>query len=342
MPENKREKSNDVKKLRIIFMGSPTSYISNILFQYLWKTLKKYPEAELVGAIDTSTKPPTKMEDRILRFVSNIKNKLFENNFPNAPFTKIVKKEKIPFMKPPDYNINSPEVMKYVENLKPSVIFVFGCDQIIKKPLLDKYLMINFHWSLLPKYKGHGATVFPLIDRENITGITYHVITEKLDSGDIVLQKEIDIAPTDTVKTLSLKLLKLAGESIEELLQKLLSDDLEFKKQLPYEGKIYTYKDVESIKLINWDLSSEEIERRFKILGGMYIGHPKFLVTDLKKINQVENTYPNGMVINISTKGVVVACGKGAILIRSIYAFPTILSVAVLKMMGIKKGSIIK
>jgi len=323
-------------------MGSPTSYISNILFHYLWKTLKKYPEAEVVGAIDASTRSATKIEDRMLRFISNIKNKFFEKDFSNIPFVRIIKKEKIPFMKPPNYNINSPEVMRYIEKLKPNVIFVFGCDQIIEKPLLEKYLMINFHWSLLPKYRGHGATVFPLIERENITGITYHVITEKLDSGDIVLQKEIGIASTDTVKTLSLKLLKLAGESIEELLQKLLSNELEFKKQPPYEGKVYTYKNMESIKLINWGLSSKEIERRFKILGGMYIRQPKLLVTDLKKINRVENTYPNGMVININTGGIVVACRKGAILIKSVYALPTILSVAILKMMGIKRGSIIK
>ena len=72
-----------------------------------------------------------------------------------------------------------------------------------------KYKILNIHPSLLPKYKGLNVHKRVLKNKEKFSGCTVHFVTNKLDSGKIILQKIIRVAKQDNEKTLKRKILKI-------------------------------------------------------------------------------------------------------------------------------------
>lgn len=72
-----------------------------------------------------------------------------------------------------------------------------------------KYKILNIHPSLLPKYKGLNVHKRVLKNKEKFSGCTVHFVTNKLDSGKIILQKRIRVAKQDNEKTLKRKILKI-------------------------------------------------------------------------------------------------------------------------------------
>ena len=92
--------------------------------------------------------------------------------------------------------------------LKPDAIIVVGYGRIIPKWMLDLPPLgnINLHASLLPKYRGAAPIQWAIARGEIVTGVTTMKIDAGLDTGDILLQEEIPIAPDDTAETLAPKL----------------------------------------------------------------------------------------------------------------------------------------
>ena len=72
-----------------------------------------------------------------------------------------------------------------------------------------KYKILNIHPSLLPKYKGLNTHKRVLKNKEKFSGCTVHYVTNKLDSGRVILQKKVRIIKTDNEKTLRKKILKI-------------------------------------------------------------------------------------------------------------------------------------
>jgi phosphoribosylglycinamide formyltransferase 1 len=85
-----------------------------------------------------------------------------------------------------------------------------GFMSILSKNFINnfKYKIVNIHPSLLPKYKGLNTHMRVLKNNEKYSGCTVHFVSNKLDSGKIVLQKKVLINPTETEKSLKLKILK--------------------------------------------------------------------------------------------------------------------------------------
>ena len=82
--------------------------------------------------------------------------------------------------------------------------------KILSKEFIKRFSgkIINIHPSLLPKYKGLNTHSKAIKNKDKFTGCTVHYVTEKLDSGKIILQKKIKIAAKDNYITLSKKVLK--------------------------------------------------------------------------------------------------------------------------------------
>ena len=72
-----------------------------------------------------------------------------------------------------------------------------------------KYKILNIHPSLLPKYKGLNTHKRVLKNKEKFSGCTVHYVTNKLDSGRVILQKKVRIIKIDNEKTLRKKILKI-------------------------------------------------------------------------------------------------------------------------------------
>lgn len=104
--------------------------------------------------------------------------------------------------------INNQESIKFLSRLSPDLFVVISYGQILPARILEipKRLSINLHASLLPKYRGAAPINWALINGEKETGITVIKMNEKMDAGEIVLQKKIYIDSSDTAVSLEEKL----------------------------------------------------------------------------------------------------------------------------------------
>jgi methionyl-tRNA formyltransferase len=118
---------------------------------------------------------------------------------------------------------NNAEFRAQLEALAPDCIVVVGYGRIIPRWMLDlpHHGNINLHASLLPKYRGAAPIQWAIARGETVTGNTTMRIDEGLDTGDILLQREMTIAPEDTSVTLAPRLAAMGAELLVETLQKL-------------------------------------------------------------------------------------------------------------------------
>jgi len=131
-------------------------------------------------------------------------------------------------------------VKEIIRKESPELLLVATFHKIIPNEILSMVsLGINFHPSLLPKYRGPAPISWVLFNKEKKTGITAHLLSEKVDAGDILMQKEILIEETDTEETLRKKLAILTAELTQELVSKLKNNSS--LKPFPQNEKEATY-----------------------------------------------------------------------------------------------------
>src|SRR5271169_5047933 len=120
---------------------------------------------------------------------------------------------------------NNDEFRAQLTALKPDAIVVVGYGRIIPQWMIDLPRLgnINLHASLLPKYRGAAPIQWAIARGESVTGVTTMRIDAGLDTGDILLQQEIAIAPNDTAETVSPKLAAVGAELTVETLRGLQS-----------------------------------------------------------------------------------------------------------------------
>jgi len=105
----------------------------------------------------------------------------------------------------PDKIKNNEEFRGQLAGVAPDAIIVVGYGRIIPQWMLDLPPLgnLNLHASLLPQYRGAAPIQWAIARGESVTGVTTMRINSGLDTGDILLQKEIPIAPDDTAITLA-------------------------------------------------------------------------------------------------------------------------------------------
>jgi len=94
---------------------------------------------------------------------------------------------------------------------------------IFQSPLIGA---VNFHPSLLPKYRGPSPVEWALVHGEQETGLSAHIIDEKFDSGPVISQIAIPIDHTDDTDTLSIKLARRGGDLFKNVINKLKNNSI--------------------------------------------------------------------------------------------------------------------
>ena len=147
--------------------------------------------------------------------------------------------------------INGKEV-----DLLLSINYLFLIEQdLIAWPKLGA---VNFHGSLLPKYRGRTPHVWAIINNEQKTGITGHFISEGCDEGDIILQEEISIAPKDTGAMLLNKFNERYPSLVRDVIELFQKGKVKASKQ---DEQLATYfgKRTPEDGAINWNWQKERI-----------------------------------------------------------------------------------
>ena len=89
-----------------------------------------------------------------------------------------------------------------------------GFMKILSKRFINKFegKIVNIHPSLLPKYKGLHTHKKVLINKDKFSGCTVHFVSEKFDSGKIILQKRVKVLNNDNIKKLEKRILKIENK----------------------------------------------------------------------------------------------------------------------------------
>lgn len=195
--------------MNILFMGTP---------DFAEESLKKLVEEKfnIVGVVTNPDKP----QGRGMKLTkSPVKIFAEENNL------KIYQPEKVR---------NNEEFLNEIYNLNLDLIIVVAYGKILPKELLDipKYGAINVHGSLLPKYRGAAPIQWAVLNGDKSTGITTMFMDEGMDTGDMILKKEVEIGENETTGELWSKLKVVGANLLIATVKKIdeITSEEEFKK----------------------------------------------------------------------------------------------------------------
>jgi methionyl-tRNA formyltransferase len=136
--------------------------------------------------------------------------------------------------------IRSPEARELLQRLTPDCIVIIAYGQIIPAALLDipKLGWINLHASLLPKYRGAAPINWAIANGETQTGLTTMRIDAGMDTGEMLLQEQLDIAPEETAPELAESLAEAGAPLMLETLRGIAAEKLAGR---PQDNDLATY-----------------------------------------------------------------------------------------------------
>ena len=185
--------------------------------------------------------------------------------------------------------------LEMLKEANPELAIVVAYGKILPKEILEfpKYGCINIHASLLPKLRGAGPIQWSVINGFEKTGVTSMQMDEGLDTGDMLISREIEIGENDTAGDMHDKLSVIGAEVLEETINALIAGELKPEKQNHDE---FTYAPMLSKELspIDWNAPASEVHNKIRglspwpsataVLGGKKVKiHKSILVSDSGK-----------------------------------------------------------
>ena len=237
--------------MRIVFIGTGEIGVPTL------RALQK-SEDELVGVVTQPDKPA----GRTQKITAPPIKKALIGSGPNAnPVEGSPRRAGI--FQPT--RIKDPEAIDQIRALAPDVIVVMAYGQILPRAVLEipKIVSLNLHASLLPRWRGAAPIQAAIAAGDHETGVTVMYMDEGLDTGDILLQRKIDISPTETGATLHDRLAQIAPEALLESLRLLAAGNA---PRVPQDKSLANYapKLNREAGRLNWNESAEAIERKIR------------------------------------------------------------------------------
>ncbi|MEK4562105.1 methionyl-tRNA formyltransferase [Staphylococcus sp. FSL K6-3157] len=215
------------------------------------------------------------------------------------------------------------EDLKVLIDLNADLIVTAAFGQILPESLLasPKLGAINVHASLLPKYRGGAPIHQAIIDGEQETGISIMYMVKKLDAGNIISQRAIEIEQQDDVGTMHEKLSFLGANLLKETLPSIINGTNDSVVQNESEATFASNINREDEK-IDWTLSAEQIYNHIRGLSPWPVaytlmddGNLKIYASRIEK----DKTGEPGTIIETTKKAIIVATGsKDAIALTDI------------------------
>lgn len=289
-------------KPRVVFMGSGEIGLPTLQW------LANSPLVNLVGVVTQPDKPVGRSQVLMAPAPKRMAIAL------NLPVLQPVK-------------IRRTEELGRIENLSPDLIVVMAYGQILPKALLETPTLacLNLHASILPRHRGAAPIQAAILAGDQLTGITIMYMSEGLDTGDILLSRSIPIRRRETAGSLHDRLANLGPEALAPALDLILSHQA---PRIPQEEAQASYApklESESGKM-NWSEDCWYLDRLVRAMDpwpGAFtlVGAADGNVRKLK----VHRALPmhrfagqSGAVSRVVSRGIVVACGRGAILLLEV------------------------
>ena len=199
-------------------------------------------------------------------------------------------------------------------SLKPDAIVVVGYGRIIPPWMLDLPPLgnVNLHASLLPRYRGAAPIQWAIANGETITGVSTMKIDEGLDTGDILLQRELAIGPRETAETLSLPLAAIGAELMVETLHGLQSGKI---RPRPQDGSQATFAPIlkKEDGWIDFARPADEILNRMRGFQPWPGAYTQFRGKKLRILSSSKSNKPaSPAMLLIEGESLIVGCGGGS------------------------------
>ena len=162
--------------------------------------------------------------------------------------------------------VNDRASVEVIRSLNPDVIVVVAYGQILKPAILEIPPLgcINIHGSLLPKYRGAAPIQWAIANGEQLTGVTAMFMNERMDAGDIILQRKVEIEDKDNAGTLHEKLAKEGGRALVDALAAIAGSNPSRRTPQIEAEATYAPKLKKEDGRIDWTRPAEEIHNRIR------------------------------------------------------------------------------
>lgn len=244
---------------------------------------------------------------------------------PEKPVGRKQEKQKSPVQilaEKYDLKVVQPEKLTTFTNLIPkthslipdlAVVAQYGLlipEDIINTP---KFGTLNVHTSLLPKYRGASPIQSAIINGETTTGVTIMKMDKGLDTGPILLQKEVKIEPDDTYPTLDTKMAKIGLEALLEAIPLYTSGQLEPKPQDNTKAIICKQLTRDNGK-VDWTKNASEI---YNLYRGLHPWPGIWTILNKKRLKLIsiepsDKKYTTGMIM-VEHDNIFIGCKDASI-----------------------------
>ena len=237
--------------MRIVFVGTGEIGVPTL------RMLREWREHQLVGIVTQPDKPVGRDQKITPPPIKAATQQL------GAPYATSGCELELPVLQPA--RIKMPEAIEAIRRLNPDVIVVMAYGQILPREVLEipEIACLNLHASILPRWRGAAPIQAAMAAGDRETGVTVMYMDEGLDTGDILLEKKIEIAPTETAGSLHDRLAEIAPEALREAISLLAKGDAPRTSQ---ESELATYapKLEREHGRVDWAEPAEVIERKIR------------------------------------------------------------------------------
>lgn len=283
---------------RVVFLGTPEFAVSSL------QALVDNPRFEVVGVVTQPDRPAGRGQQ--VR-PSAVKQRALALGLPVfQPAT-----------------LREEAAVEHLRGWQPDVLVVVAFGQILRRPVLElaPYGVINVHASLLPRWRGAAPIQYAIRAGDEKTGVTIMLMDEGLDTGPILAQQEIAIAPNETAATLHDKLAELGACLLPPTLSAYLDGTLAPHPQ-PQEGITYAPTLKKEDGHIDWSQPAVAIDRQVRAYDP-WPGTFTYLRGDLLKIlrgiplPEAHSGAPPGTLVEWDD-GLAVQTGAGLYVLRAV------------------------
>lgn len=182
------------------------------------------------------------------------------------PVKEVALGHNIPVLQPE--KVRDEEFLSVIKEWNPDIILVAAYGRLLPKQLLElpKFGCINVHASLLPKYRGASPIQWAVINGEETSGVTIMHMAEGLDTGDMILSKEVALSRDETAGSLHDKLAEIGGPLLVDAMDLLENGRAPRVRQREEEATYVKILD-KSIGNINFSQPAVYIERLIRGLN---------------------------------------------------------------------------
>lgn len=284
-----------IKDLRVLFMGTPDFAVSSC------KAL--YENTTLVGVVTQPDRPKGR------------------GGKMAAPEVKIYA-ESVGLSVYQPLSLKDGAFQSTLELLQPELIVVAAYGRILPEYILNfpRFGCINVHGSLLPKYRGAAPIQRAVMNGDKQTGVTIMKMAKGMDTGDMILQRSMDIFETDTSGSVFDRMAGLGAEALMEAIHQIVGGTAVYTPQCEEEA---TYAPMIEKSEGVLDFSKPAAYLRGVIMG-MSPSPGAFVEIGNQRLKIYEALFgsdanaPAGSITKISKEGIEIACGDGKALLLKI------------------------